>query len=422
MLLYLKINNCFIFDKDIEFSMKANMHQKRFGNNYITINNTNVLKSSIIIGPNNSGKTNFVKIISIIKNIILNGNLKLEKNLFAKNNICCFEINFLDDGKEYSFEVKYDSLNKEYIYERFAEVSYDQYKNKKITNLIVRDTEHNYYFCGDDELLLSVMKVSSKNNILIHLIDVDKFEKLKYIKDKLISFASKIDIVDMNNIPINKTLELLKKSDDNKQKVVDFILNADLSLEDFKYLNDDEIKVELNFPSDNIKAQENAINISPAFIDMLHLASVYKGKIVPSILYDSTGTKKIAALASYVIDSLEKGRILVVDELDNSLHFRITRAIIALYNNEVNNSAQLICTVHDISLLDCQKLFRKDQIWFTHKDKEDTFLYSLVEFTSEKDGIRDTSALIEKYKLGVFGALPEPDLLNVLLEKGDSDD
>ena len=124
----------------------------------------------------------------------------------------------------------------------------------------------------------------------------------------------------------------------------------------------------------------------------------------------------MAALASYVIDALENGRILIVDELDNSLHFKLTRGIIALFNNELNNSAQLIATVHDVSLLDCQTLFRKEQIWFTHKDQENAYLYSLAEFKSKESGVRDTSDLIEKYRKGVFGALPEPDLFRSLLE------
>ena len=105
-----------------------------------------------------------------------------------------------------------------------------------------------------------------------------------------------------------------------------------------------------------------------------------------------------------------------MDELDNSLHFRLTRAILALFNNELNQTAQLIATVHDISLLDCQKLFRKEQIWFAHKDQKNAYLYSLSEFTAEKDGVRDTSDLIQKYRRGVFGALPEPDLFETILE------
>ena len=137
---------------------------------------------------------------------------------------------------------------------------------------------------------------------------------------------------------------------------------------------------------------------------------------MPSILFDSTGTKKIAALASYVLEALEQGRILVVDELDNSLHFKLTREIIAMFNNEMNKKAQLIATVHDVSLLDCRTLFRKEQIWFSHKDREHAYLYSLAEFSAGDDGIRETTNLVEKYKKGLLGALPMPDLFNSLYD------
>ena len=231
------------------------------------------------------------------------------------------------------------------------------------------------------------------------------------------SFASKIDIVDMNNIPIKKTIAMLKASDEIQKSIASFVLNSDLYLEDYKYLSDDEVKIELKTQSvGDIKPQENALSVVAPITEMLHLASVYKGVTVPSMLFDSTGTKKMAALASYVLDALKNGRILVIDELDNSLHFRLTRAIIALFNNELNREAQLIATVHDVSLLDCQTLFRKEQIWFTHKDKESVYLYSLAEFTAERTGVRDTSDLVEKYRKGMFGALPEPELFESLLE------
>ena len=130
---------------------------------------------------------------------------------------------------------------------------------------------------------------------------------------------------------------------------------------------------------------------------------------MPSLLFDSTGTKKIAALASYVIETLEQGKILVIDELDSSIHFKLTRAIVAMFNNELNESAQMIFTVHDINLMDCKRMFRKEQIWFVHKDEEGVYVYSLADFTAE-DGIRDTTDIIEKYKKGVLGALPDPEL------------
>jgi hypothetical protein len=221
----------------------------------------------------------------------------------------------------------------------------------------------------------------------------------------------------MNRIPIQKTIEMMKASEEKQRKIANFVRNADLYLDDFKYLTDEEFRSVGNVQSASDEAmQMQQLPLRASRVEMLHLASVYKGMLLPSVLFDSTGTKKMAALASYVLDALENGRILVIDELDSSLHFRLTRAILALFNNELNRHAQLIATVHDVSLMDCRTLFRKEQIWFTHKDREDAYLYSLADFTTEKTGVRDSSDLIEKYRKVAFGALPEPDLFESLLE------
>jgi AAA15 family ATPase/GTPase len=90
------------------------------------------------------------------------------------------------------------------------------------------------------------------------------------------------------------------------------------------------------------------------------------------------------ALASYVVDAIENGRVLIVDELDSSLHFTLTRAIVSLFNNEINLDGQLIFTAHDVSLLDCKKLFRKEQIWFIYRDRDNIHTYSLKEFTARE--------------------------------------
>ncbi len=416
MLISLKVNNCQIFNSEAEFSMRADMRYKRFQSNVARFGSSNILKTAVLIGPNNSGKTNFVRIIETMKAIMLGKGGTLTGNIFFENHIAEASVSFLEGGSENLFEIKYDTSKREYVYERFAKIEHDKYKNEKITNLLLRDTLNREYY-AEDTRLAAVMKVAARNNILIYLIDTDEFPCLKRIKELMSSFASKIDVVDMNNIPIKKTIEMLKASDETHNKIVNFVLNADLYMEDYRYLGDDEIKVVLNREGiGDSNPQENALRAVAPLAEMLHLASVYKGVTVPSMLFDSTGTKKMAALASYVIDALEKGRILVVDELDNSLHFRLTRAIIALFNNELNRDAQLIATVHDVSLLDCQTLFRKEQIWFTHKDSENAYLYSLGEFSAEKTGVRETSDLIEKYRKGIFGALPEPDLFRSLLE------
>ena len=202
----------------------------------------------------------------------------------------------------------------------------------------------------------------------------------------------------------------LKNKDEETKKIVDFIKSADIYLDDYRYDEKMQLKI------DNKEAEEKILK-NQDIVDQMRMVSVYKGRPVPSIIFDSLGTRKIAALASYVITSIEKGKTLIIDELDSSLHFKITRAIISMFNNELNKNAQLIATLHDISLLDCKKMFRKEQIWFTDKNEEQTELYSLKHFSYEQTGIRgDTTDIQDRYSKGAFGAIPDPDLISTLLE------
>ena len=252
----------------------------------------------------------------------------------------------------------------------------------------------------------------SNNNLLYYLIDTNKFEKLSEMKNILIGFAEKIDVINMNNIPMEHTIELMKNKNKLQQKIVEFIKNADLYMDNFEYVDMDKIKLEsVEYEK---KPEEKVLEVLDNIMDQIRLVSTYKGISVPSVLFDSTGTKKIAAIAGYVIEALEQGRILVVDELDSSIHFKLTRAIVTMFNNELNENSQMIFTVHDINLMDCKRLFRKEQIWFVHKDEAGVYVYSLADFTALQ-GVRDTSDIIEKYRKGTLGALPDPELINSLL-------
>ena len=219
-------------------------------------------------------------------------------------------------------------------------------------------------------------------------------------------------IVDLNNIPLEKTIDLLKNKSKLQERIVEFIKNADLYLEDYKYSDIQDLQISIK---NNDKPSERALNIPDRLIDQIKLTSVYKGKSVPSMLFDSSGTKKIAALASYIIEGLEKGHVLVIDELDSGIHFVLTRAIVSMYNNELNDKSQLIATTHDVNLLDVKRLLRKEQIWFVDKDEKQVYVYSLAGFTAE-EGVRDTTDIIDKYTKGFFKAIPEPELINSLID------
>jgi uncharacterized protein len=118
---------------------------------------------------------------------------------------------------------------------------------------------------------------------------------------------------------------------------------------------------------------------------------------------ESDGTKRMLELLGPIYDALQQGAVLVMDELDTSLHAYITRELVQLFNNPETNPghAQLVFTTHDTSLLD-PTLFRRDQVWFTAKDVAgETDLYALEDFSPRKG-----EALQKGYLVGRYGAVP----------------
>lgn len=119
---------------------------------------------------------------------------------------------------------------------------------------------------------------------------------------------------------------------------------------------------------------------------------------------ESEGTKKYFCLSAPILDTLGHGKVLVIDELDASLHPMLTREMVQLFNDPQRNPkrAQLIFATHDTNLLD-QSLFHKSQIWFAEKDSLGaTHLNALAEFRN----VRPTDNLEKHYIQGKFGAIP----------------
>jgi len=118
---------------------------------------------------------------------------------------------------------------------------------------------------------------------------------------------------------------------------------------------------------------------------------------------ESQGTQKLFAFAGQWMDVLARGRVLVIDELDTSLHPLLVRHLVGLFHDPKTNplNAQLLISTHDTTLLD-PDIYRRDQIWFTEKDKLGaTTLYSLSDFKPRKN-----EAFERGYLKGRYGAIP----------------
>lgn len=122
--------------------------------------------------------------------------------------------------------------------------------------------------------------------------------------------------------------------------------------------------------------------------------------------YESAGTLKLFNLAPIIIGTLSNGGVLIMDELDNSMHPFMAELIIKLFNDTRINkgNAQLIFSTHNINLMSSE-LLRRDQIWFTEKHQGMTKFYSLDDYDKKK--VKPQSPFNQWYAEGRFGGVPE---------------
>lgn len=129
------------------------------------------------------------------------------------------------------------------------------------------------------------------------------------------------------------------------------------------------------------------------------------GEEVLPMWEESSGTVALFCIGGKILESIEKGGTIFIDELDTSLHPAVAKMMVELIqsSNINHTNSQMIFSTHDISLLD-RNIFRKDQYWFTEKLRDgSTELYSLQDF----DGVREDTPFDKWYTSKKFGAYPE---------------
>ena len=409
MLLSIKIKNYKTFKNEIEMSFMADMRIKRFASNTIDINNHNILKVSGIYGPNNTGKSCLIEALYSLRMIMLNKNTIEFYNSFYDNHITEFEVLYEINNNIYRYIVHYDSFNLEYVYEKLDKVINNDYDNFTYEKIFSRSKDKiDINLLNFNRIPISLLN----NSIPIFMMLSLEGTKLGEAQRDYIDFANSIKMINMElPIAINKTIALLQKDPKANRFITSFAKNCDLNIQDFGYSSDVVSDVDIS------KKVSKYFNDDISSKEMLKIWSKHHDHVVPSVLFDSVGTRKIIALAGYIYDSITNGGVLLIDELDSSLHHTIIRAIIALFNNLLNEKAQLIFSTHDALTMDLRKLFRKDQIYLTDIDKNgDNVLIHLSEkFTArEENGIRGNENITEYYLKGRFGGVPSPDLFESL--------
>ena len=126
---------------------------------------------------------------------------------------------------------------------------------------------------------------------------------------------------------------------------------------------------------------------------------------------ESAGTRTWFRLLGPALAALRDGRLLLLDEIDASLHPRLSARLLEIFQDPATNrhGAQLLFTSHDASLLNS---LNRDEVWLTQKGSDGTTsLTALAEFGGER--VRKSLNIERAYLQGRFGAVPEIDQVEV---------
>ncbi|MER0439044.1 ATP-binding protein [Emticicia sp. W12TSBA100-4] len=365
------------------------------------------LSSAIIYGRNASGKSNLLRAMGALIDLVNHSQRnKLGKKIekyepfkLDRNSINLpteFEITFLTRKSiKYTYKIIFESEN--IILESLF--SFPNGREKKI---FIREQNKKIDFGND-------IKIGRLNDIAETLFPNQAFlAKMMIFSDKVfdelsIFFMSYIELAEEEDLlEYDSELSISKGFKERHKKILDA---GDTGIIGFKEIEE-------------IVNGEKVLKFKP-------LHNLYQnGSIVGTAYFDledeSLGTRKLLGLTERIGNALDDGGTIIIDEFNNSLHPLLTKTLINLFHNPKTNpnGAQLIFATHDVSLLD-NELFRRDQIWFSEKgnDGASTY-YSLADLKGIRAGVP-----LEKYYLkGAFGATPiinEHDLVFNFREKNE---
>ncbi|QQR68280.1 MAG: ATP-binding protein [Alphaproteobacteria bacterium] len=367
-----------------------------------------LLRSAVIYGSNAGGKSNFIRALQFMRGVVIESASAMKPDqpfnvqpflLDAESSAqpTEFEITFILDGirHQYGFALTAQRIISEHLLvykaakpQQWFKRTYDSATGKDVYELGAG-------LRGDKSLW---ERTTRPNTLFLSMAVHLNSEQLRPIFHW---FANKLAI--LNDIaPLNPafSIEMLRKPE-GKQAICNFLTTADISVTDVNVVSK---KVPSRFVRFDAITGETEVGNDEQEIHELHFHHVTdQGKAVFGLGDESMGTRNLLFFAGPVLDVLNKGLTLVIDELNNSLHPLLVRRLVEMFHNPKINAqgAQLIFVTHDTSLLDTD-LFRRDQIWFVQKDStQASRLYPLSDFSPRKN-----EALERGYLMGRYGALP----------------
>lgn len=368
-----------------------------------------VLSSAVVYGPNASGKSNLVKALGYFCAMVRDSAIAVKPGErfnvqpFRLNSENCdaptrFEMTFILEGvrHQYGFEFTAERITGEWLL---------VYKSAKPQLWLSRSysKEQGGDIFGFGSYLTGQRKqwqeVTRENALFLSTAAQWNSEQLQPIFEFI---TQNIVVLGTGaNIPQDFSVSILEQETERKA-LVQFLSAADTGIKDIrlgkKKGKHQRIHVDMSSGKSEMSSQVDLDVLYPEFIH-----ETEDGSAVFELEDESLGTQRLFAIAGPVLDILKRGRLLVIDELDSSLHTLLVRFLVNLFHDKDINvhGAQIVFTTHDTALLDAD-VFRRDQIWFVEKDlQQASELTPLSDFSPRKH-----EALERGYLDGRYGGIP----------------
>jgi uncharacterized protein len=413
-LIEFSVENYKIFKERATFSM---VYRKNEGKTFDS-NGENLLKTSLIYGPNASGKSTLLEAIKILKNLVRNSADSSEKN-----HLPYYPFLFSDERSRPSFFEMVFSLGEKVLRYNFS-INADVVVAENLIDESSADEGKPLFIRSFQNIVLfDVLKTPSSQDIFnektkdsVLFISSASQWKIK-LAESIVEAIKSIGIIDGSNDDEYRffTVKKFKEDENMKLQILQYLKRADFHIVDGIFRQNP-----VTVPEELKKLFLGAGKTVPNFVDSIkfkHSKYNSNNEVVGYEMLDqsdeSNGTQRFFNVLGPIIDTINNGEVLMIDEFDNCLHPDLTRFILSIFEKENPNNAQLIATTHDTSLLGRKDHLFRSQVWFTTKDKTGAAeLFSLEEFKKEQD-LRNDTEFQKKYLEGRFGALPFIDFADV---------
>jgi hypothetical protein len=373
-----------------------------------------LLRVAAIYGANAAGKSNVLAALQFISRAVKNSHREwkpdgpIPRDPFLLEPTCQaspsrFEVDFLLDGVRFQYGLTVDSSSvmKEWLYS-FPKGRRQRWFNRDAGK--PQPFDFGKTLRGNNRMMAALAR---KNSLFLSVAAENNHPMLSPVYFWLTETLKFSHVDDPHRMDL--TLKALRA---RKSAVVDFVRLADLGITDLTvkemHIKPKHLQALKRFV-DEIGAAQGADSLSQIIeiVEFKHSAPALKDDVSLSLAKESRGTQAWLSLIGTLLDTLETGGVLCIDELDASLHPRLALEIIRIFEDPERNpkNAQLIFNTHNPTLLGNMLEgpgLRRDQVWLVEKDSGGaTHLYPMTDFKPRKE-----ENLERGYLQGRYGAVP----------------